>query len=163
WLDRLTYGLDSATAERFRKLGKRRFLDEQLAGRDDALPAAIRAQVDAFDITRTPAQKLIEDEFAARARIRALGNGDDAHQLRKQRNEFGQQALEQAAQRELLRAAYSPAQLKQQMRWFWLNHFNVYAQKGDIRWLAADYAESAIGTHALGKFRDLVMATLTHP
>src|SRR5664279_633772 len=49
------------------------------------------------------------------------------------------------------------------MSWFWLNHFSVFARKGAIRWLAADYEEQAIRPHALGHFRDLVMATLKHP
>jgi uncharacterized protein (DUF1800 family) len=58
---------------------------------------------------------------------------------------------------------YAPDQLKEQMSWFWLNHFNVFARKGAEPWLISDYAEHAIRPHAMGKFRDLVMATLTHP
>src|SRR6202044_3845302 len=64
---------------------------------------------------------------------------------------------------DLLRAVYSPSQLQEQMIWFWLNHFSVYQHKADLRWLVADYSERAIRPHALGHFRDLVMATLEHP
>jgi uncharacterized protein (DUF1800 family) len=49
------------------------------------------------------------------------------------------------------------------MVWFWLNHFSVYAAKGRVRLVAADYEEHVIRPHALGKFRDLVMATLKSP
>jgi uncharacterized protein (DUF1800 family) len=49
------------------------------------------------------------------------------------------------------------------MVWFWLNHFSVYQFKGDLRWLIGDYEERAIRAHALGHFRDLVLATLQHP
>ena len=49
------------------------------------------------------------------------------------------------------------------MVWFWLNHFSVYPVKANLRWLVADYEERAIRPHALGHFRDLVMATLDHP
>jgi uncharacterized protein (DUF1800 family) len=44
-----------------------------------------------------------------------------------------------------------------------LNHFSVFQGKGNLRWTVADYEEQAIRPHALGRFRDLVMATLTHP
>jgi uncharacterized protein (DUF1800 family) len=53
--------------------------------------------------------------------------------------------------------------LREQMVWFWLNHFSVYQYKGDLRWLVADYEERAIRPHALGNFRQLVLATLEHP
>jgi uncharacterized protein (DUF1800 family) len=162
WLDRITYGLDSATVQRFRQLGKRAFLHEQLAARTDALPVAIQVQIDAFDITRLSTAQILTAEVAERQRMKAT-SGVDLAQLRKQRNTVGNHYLDETAQRQLLRAAYSPAQLKEQMSWFWLNHFSVFARKGAIRWLAADYEEHAIRPHALGHFRDLVMATLKHP
>ena len=35
--------------------------------------------------------------------------------------------------------------------------------KANLRWLVGDYADRAIRPHALGQFRDLVLATLEHP
>ena len=163
WLDRVTYGLDTATVARFRELGKGRFLDEQLAAKNDTLPPAIQAQIDGLSITKAPITKLLADESAAQQRIKTMSDDAAAQQARKERNEIGNQYAYEAARRHLLRAVYSPAQLKQQMDWFWLNHFTVFARKGAIRWFAADYEERAIRPHALGHFRDLVMATLTHP
>ena len=58
---------------------------------------------------------------------------------------------------------YSPAQLKEQMTWFWLNHFNVFRYKANLRWSVADFEERAIRPNALGNFRDLLRATLKHP
>jgi uncharacterized protein (DUF1800 family) len=163
WLERITYGLDSATVARFRELGRRRFLDEQLAGRKETLPAPIQSQIDGLTIVRTSAAQLVYDELAEQKRIRMQG-GDDAMQpARKMRNEQGNELLREAAQRELLRAVYSPAQLKEQMVWFWFNHFNVFPQKGYVKFLAGDYVERAIRPYALGHFRDLVLATLRHP
>src|SRR3990167_7499046 len=46
---------------------------------------------------------------------------------------------------------------------FWFNHFNVYAQKNDVRWYVSAYERDAIRPHALGKFPDLVRATARHP
>ena len=49
------------------------------------------------------------------------------------------------------------------MTWFWMNHFSVFSGKANVRWTIADYEEQAIRPHALGRFRDLVMATVTSP
>jgi uncharacterized protein (DUF1800 family) len=68
----------------------------------------------------------------------------------------------EAATRSLLRDIYAPDQLREQMTWFWFNHFNVQAQKRDIRAMIGDY-EATIRAHSLGKFRDLLEATLKHP
>jgi len=163
WLARVTYGADSATLAHLRNVGRERFLDEQLAARDDTLPAPVQAQIDAMPITQTPAATLLADEIAAQQRVRALKDGDAASAARRARNEAGNAYARDAMRRHLLRAVYSPAQLKEQMDWFWLNHFSVFARKGALRWLVADYDEHAIRPHALGKFRDLVLATLTHP
>jgi uncharacterized protein (DUF1800 family) len=69
----------------------------------------------------------------------------------------------QSAERHILRALYSPSQLREQMTWFWFNHFNVHQYKADVRPMIADYEEHAIRPHALGRFRDLLAATARHP
>jgi uncharacterized protein (DUF1800 family) len=61
------------------------------------------------------------------------------------------------------RAVVSPRQLEEVMVVFWFNHFNVYAQKGAVRWMVPAYEREAIRPHALGRFRDLVLATARHP
>jgi uncharacterized protein (DUF1800 family) len=162
WLNRVTYGLDSATVERFQRLGRRSFLEEQLEGHD-TLPAPIQAQIAALDVSKVPAAQLWAEELAAQEHIRSLQDGAAKQQARKARNAIGERYTYEGMRRHLLRAVYSPAQLKEQMDWFWLNHFSVFARKGAVRWMAADYEERAIRPHALGHFRDLVMATLTHP
>jgi hypothetical protein len=46
---------------------------------------------------------------------------------------------------------------------FWFNHFNVNAYDGyDQLWIG-NYEEAAIRPHALGHFRDLLLATAHHP
>ena len=69
----------------------------------------------------------------------------------------------QAAARSILRALYAPDQLRERMTWFWFNHFNVHQYKANIRILVGDYEDRAIRPFALGKFRDLLTATLHHP
>ena len=63
----------------------------------------------------------------------------------------------------LTRAVLSERQLEEVMADFWLNHFNVYAQKGPVRWMVPDYERQALRPYALGRFRDLVVATAQHP
>ena len=69
----------------------------------------------------------------------------------------------QAATRSILRSLYAPDQLRERMTWFWFNHFNVHQYKANLRLLVGDYEDNAIRPHALGRFRDLLEATLRHP
>src|SRR6266478_5090594 len=74
-----------------------------------------------------------------------------------------QVVLDELVQAKLLRAIYSERQLQEVMTDFWFNHFNVFIQKGADRFLTTSYERDAIRPHALGKFKDLLMATATHP
>jgi uncharacterized protein (DUF1800 family) len=163
WLDRVTFGVDSVSVAAYRQLGRERFLDRELSSSDAALPAPIAAQIDALDVGRADPLQSLAAINAQRKAINALPDGPDREQARKTLNEQGNKLAYQAIRRELLRAVYSPRQLQEQMVWFWLNHFSVYQQKADIRWLVGDYEERAIRPHALGRFQDLLLATLEHP
>ncbi|TXM87706.1 DUF1800 domain-containing protein, partial [Methylobacterium sp. WL103] len=68
-----------------------------------------------------------------------------------------------AAAATILRALASPDQLRERMTWFWLNRFNVHQGKANLRAMVGDYVDAAIRPHALGRFRDLLEATLRHP
>jgi uncharacterized protein (DUF1800 family) len=46
---------------------------------------------------------------------------------------------------------------------FWYNHFNVYLDKGNDRFLVPSYEREAIRPHVLGHFRELLEATATAP
>jgi uncharacterized protein (DUF1800 family) len=66
-------------------------------------------------------------------------------------------------QSKLLRATYSERQLQEVMTDFWFNHFNVFIGKGADRYLVTGYERDVIRPHALGKFRDLLLATAKSP
>ncbi len=74
-----------------------------------------------------------------------------------------QRVVVEIAMAKMERAIYSERQLYEQMVDFWYNHFNVYAAKGDDRWLITSYERDAIRPHAMGKFRDLLEATAKSP
>lgn len=163
WLDRVTFGADSATLARFRELGKRRFLDEQLHPKQDALPAEVSAQIDGFDVMKTPSATLLAQVRDQYRQINDMPDGDAKQEARKALQKQGNGYAQEAQASELLHAIYDENQLREQLVWFWLNHFSVFQDKGRVRWLVADYARNTIRPHALGKFRDLVLATLKSP
>jgi uncharacterized protein (DUF1800 family) len=74
-----------------------------------------------------------------------------------------QRIVAELAMARMDRAVYSDRQLYEQMVNFWLNHFNVYANKGADRWLLTSFERDAIRPHAMGKFRDLLEATAKSP
>ncbi len=74
-----------------------------------------------------------------------------------------QRVVGELAQAKLLRAVYSDRQLFELMVDFWENHFNVFAGKGADRWLVTSYDRDVIRLHAMGKFKELLLATAKSP
>jgi uncharacterized protein (DUF1800 family) len=66
-------------------------------------------------------------------------------------------------QARLLRSVYSQHQLYEIMVDFWSNHFNVFSAKGADRWLTTAYDRDTIRPHALGRFKELLLATSQSP
>ncbi len=66
-------------------------------------------------------------------------------------------------QGKVLRAAYSERQLEEVMTDFWFNHFNIFIGKGPDRYLTTAYERDVIRPHAMGKFKDLLVATAKSP
>ena len=63
----------------------------------------------------------------------------------------------------LYRAILSNRQLQEQLVDFWYNHFNVFLDKGNDRFMVPSYEREAIRPHVLGHFRELLEATATAP
>lgn len=163
WLRRDGFGLDSATLTTYRKLGRKQFLDAQLAGNDDTLPPAIAARIAALPVVDTPAASLLFDLRTHEKAFKDTPAGPAKDVAKQALGDYRKSLYQQAAQAEMLHAVYGGDQLKEQLVWFWLNHFSIDADKGAVRVFAADYEEHVIRPHALGKFRDLVLATLKSP
>ncbi len=66
-------------------------------------------------------------------------------------------------QAKLLRAVYSERQLDEVMTDFWMNHFNVFINKGADRYLLTNYERDTIRPHVMGKFEELLVATAKSP
>jgi len=71
--------------------------------------------------------------------------------------------VDELQQAKVIRAAYSERQLDEVMTDFWFNHFNVFLNKGADRYLVTEYEHDVIRPHALGKFKDLLVATAKSP
>ena len=163
-LDRLTWGINASSAAHLQAVGAERWLAEQLhPAANTALPEAVRTQIEAMpDVHRLPFDIAVAFEQQARS-----ANQVADPEQKKAAQQVYQQAMndraKQAAARTILRALYAPDQLRERMAWFWFNHFNVHQYKANIRILIGDYQDRAIRPNALGKFRDLLVATLHHP
>jgi len=163
WLNRITYGANSETIAAYKKLGRRRFLDQQLSSHDAPLPPQIAQLLSATDNAyNDPLQQLAAINLENQ-RINSLSDEAAKQDARKALNDRGNRLAYEAARADVLRAVYSPTQLREQLTWFWLNHFNVFQYKANARWLLTDYEDRAIRPNVLGHFRDLVLATLQHP
>jgi uncharacterized protein (DUF1800 family) len=73
------------------------------------------------------------------------------------------QIINELSQAKFLRAILSERQLQEVMTDFWFNHFNIYIGKDSDQWYTTTYEREAIRKNALGKFRDLLLATAQSP
>ncbi|MFO1228529.1 DUF1800 family protein [Roseateles sp.] len=174
-LQRLAYGPTPQDAAALRELGPdawlARWLQAQLQPEPTPLPEPLSHQLADLEVLQ-----LGQGELFTRFR-------EATRQRRENRREMAQSAAsspeawpavnpvreqirpleQQAATARLLHAHGSPNQLEEVLTEFWFNHFNVYAGKGPVGVLVADYEARAIRPHVLGRFRDLLGATAKHP
>lgn len=161
--NRLTWGADSEAMAQLRSAGLERWLDAQLHPARAVLPGEVQQRIDALTISRRPLLELARQMAEQRRQAAALAD-DEAKKAALAEWQRAMTGLAREAQaRALLRALYSPNQIQEQMTWFWMNHFNVFQFKGDIRATVGDYEERAIRPRALGRFRALLGAVAHHP
>ena len=163
-VDAITWGANQSTVSAFMSLGRERWLQSQLhPPAADRLPKAAQVQIDALAVSREPVLALAANfDAIGHVAYELLDPGLRATAIKSWQDSMSDIAR-QAAAASILRALYSPDQLRERMTWFWFNHFNVHQYKANIRVLVGDYERNAIRKHALGRFRDLLMATLRHP
>ncbi|MCH8857245.1 MAG: DUF1800 family protein [Proteobacteria bacterium] len=171
-LNRLGYGPRPADAAAIAKQGAgpwlERFLDEQLQPSRLAAPESLTQQLSALEVLSLGQAELVgryRDAIkAAREakREQAQGMKPDADAANAVREKVRPLVAEAATAR-LARALQSPAQLEEVLTEFWFNHFNVFAGKGPVSVLVADYEQRAIRPFVLGRFRDMLGATARHP
>ncbi len=131
-LNRITWGPRPEEVKRMGKMGRDRYLERQLH------PERI-------------------DDAALDARLRELPilamDRRTAYRLSDYRN----RCREALIQGMVLRATYSKRQLLERMVDFWTDHFNVPSR--DLEPEVIVFQREAVRAHALGRFRDLLLAT----
>jgi uncharacterized protein (DUF1800 family) len=165
-LNRLGYGPRPGDVERVKRMGLNAWIerqleparipDEPLAGLLAAFPVVAMS---AAELYREYPQPRLQD--VQRFQAGQMTPQEIRETFPPERRPAAITAQLQAAK--LTRAIASERQLQEVMVDFWFNHFNVYSQKGAIRWMTPAYEREAIRPHALGRFRDLVLATAQHP
>jgi len=163
FLDALTWGATPTAFATLRAQGRDAWLRAQLHPPASlALPRTVAARIAAD----RPQGELFDRMVALEAQAKAANALTDPD-ARKAAQTAYQGALNEAARHAasatILRALYAPDQLRERMAWFWFNRFNVHQGKANLRAQVGDYLDTAIRPHALGRFRDLVGATLEHP
>jgi len=144
-LNRVTWGATPSSAAEIEAMGPDRWLAKQLhPGADDPLPPAVQAQIDALPISTQPMAALVVDLDAQNKAANALIDPDQKKAAQQAYQQAMTATAKQAATRDILRDLYSPDQLKEQMTWFWFNHFNVHEYKANIRPMIGDYIDRAI-------------------
>jgi uncharacterized protein (DUF1800 family) len=143
---------------------------------DQAAAARIAGQL--FSLPREQRMStLIQLPVADRIAFTTYVNGDQKNLLLSQFNPrereifngmaanigSNYQIVNELSEAKILRAILSERQLQEVMTDFWFNHFNIYIGKDSDQWYTTSYERDAIRKHALGKFRDLLLATATSP
>ena len=165
-LNRLGYGPRPGDVERVRQMGLDAWIARQLEP-ERIVDRDLEAMLGAFPVLAMSAAELYRDYPPPRqADLQRLqAGGMSPREIREmfppERRPSVINAQLQAAK--ITRAIVSERQLQEVMVDFWFNHFNVYALKGAVRWMLPAYEREAIRPHALGRFRDLVLATAHHP
>ncbi len=136
-LRRMTFGPTPEMIEQAKRIGLAAFIEEQLA--PDSIPdAETDALVQRFStLTMTPAERLRLDRKG--------------------------QPVQELIAATLLRQWRSQRQLYEMMVDFWSNHFSIFIGKDLCRVLKTDDDLKVIRPNALGKFKDLLVASAHSP
>jgi uncharacterized protein (DUF1800 family) len=155
FLNRTSFGPTAAEAERVNRIGIRAYLEEQLAP-ENIPDSLVEEKTSGLKTMRLNSRELFElyppPKIAAERGMAMAGEMNAPRFI-----------ILELQQARLLRAVHSQRQLYEVMVDFWNNHFNIFAAKGADRWLTTAYDRDTIRPHALGKFRDLLLATAQSP
>lgn len=97
------------------------------------------------------------------AAVRALKTEDEKREARRALATRRRREVEMVAGACLGAALGDEGAEAEGLVWFWFNHFNVFWRKELVGAALPSYLDDAIRPHAQGKFRDLLLAALTHP
>jgi len=159
-LNRLAFGPTIEDLRHLAAVGADRYINEQLNPQSIREPPELIQRLAALDTLRLDPARLFEMYGPWRPFRGGVKPSPEEAKVRRERAKI---IVQQAAEARILRATMSRRQLQEVMVDFWYNHFNVFAGKGLDHLWAGSYEEQAIRPYALGRFRDLLLATARHP
>jgi uncharacterized protein (DUF1800 family) len=166
-LGRLTFGPRPGDVERVKGMGVDRWIEMQL--NPAKVADTIKPRLDAaYPSLAMSAEELLRENpppqvLRAQARMRGDTTREDSALLRRMARQ-NRLFIGELLSARVARAVASERQLEEVMVDFWLNHFNVFINKGQqLRYHLADYEREAIRPHAMGRFRDLLGAVAKSP
>ncbi len=187
-MNRLAYGPRPGDVDYVRKIGLEKWIDQQLEPNslDDS---RLESRLQRYPTISMSSKQLLEnypnadqgakrlgitkEEFEERQKVKqqdalaqiiVTGNDNlDKAQQQLAKLQGPNRIVAELSMAKLDRAVYSNRQLEAVMEDFWFNHFNVFANKGDVKWLISPYVRDTIRPHTMGKFDDLLLATAKSP
>jgi uncharacterized protein (DUF1800 family) len=187
-LNRLGYGPRPGDMERVRQMGLEKWVEQQLHPEliDDH---SLDERLEQYPTLHTTSKKLLDDYPPPGQAVKKEGLTKDEYKGRIDQkrqdaltqmfptgNDNFDRANEQLAKiqgpnrivaelsmAKVDRAVFSQRQLEAVMEDFWLNHFNVFANKGAEKWFVTAYVRDTIRPRTMGKFQDLLVATAKSP
>ena len=98
------------------------------------------------------------------ARLGLRNYQGDARRQASRDIQRGRRLLVQDYTEQILQRALRPAHSTDEaLVWFWFNHFNVFWAKDLVGVALPDYVDNVIRPNVRGRFRDLLLGTMTHP
>ena len=179
-LSRLTFGPRAGDVEAAKAIGLDAWMDRQLHPEriaDDGLAARL-APLTTLRLSSAEILKGYDPPAAMKKEIQRrraeMGDGASEEDMRQARRELAagykgtmagppRKVVDELQQAKLLRAVYSERQLDAVLVDFWMNHFNVFAGKGQDKFLLTAYERDVVRPRAWGRFEDLLLATAQSP
>ncbi len=162
-LNRIAFGPRPGDFERVKQIGIDSHINEQLRPESIDDSALDKRLADQYPTLAMNVGELMNNY----AQPRPLAPATNAFKLFRQgelgmrdAREMGpKQVVYDLQEASLMRAIFSKRQLFEVMVDFWTNHFNIDIRKNDCRWLKTMDDRDVIRKYALGKFRDLLLAS----
>jgi uncharacterized protein (DUF1800 family) len=178
-LNRLGYGPRPGDVEKVRAMGLDKWIDAQLHPErvpDPALATRLASLrtirlstadlLERYDIPREAKREIqarrAEMENASEDEVRDARR-DLMQKYRGQMDGTPRDVVQELQAAKILRAVYSERQLDEVLVDFWMNHFNVFAGKGPVKFMVGEYERDVVRPHAWGRFEDLLKATAESP
>jgi uncharacterized protein (DUF1800 family) len=180
-LNRLAFGPRPGDVDRVVQMGASAYIQQQLQperipdGRLEArlsgyptLAMSNAELIERFEVPLREARKKLKAERAASPQTAADDAEPSPAEMQRLRDllppeQRPRRILDELTAARILRASESERQLNEVMVDFWMNHFNVYAQKGQDRFAIVSFERDTIRPHIWGRFEDLLQATAKSP